>query len=296
MKKNLLIKVLVLLIAILLWAQQILLRTHTVVLEVPIQLLNIPSDLAVEQIELPKIPVKVRAKGLDIVSAKISQVSINIDASNFLYGKNRIRFSEKNISYSNRIQLNIIEIQEDSNLQVSMDKLVEKKKPISIQYASAKDEEFFIENKIINAQQKVTLKGPLAIISEIKDVKTQEITPKMVVDNKVNAALVTPHESIQLLKDMVVLEVTQTKIINKTISLIPIKFPESENITIIPQKISVMVRGPEELVEKLDNSTIIANLELGKIRKNFTGVVFELPSGVKIVEFTPKKIQVIRNE
>jgi len=84
MKNNLLIKVLVLLIAIFLWAQQILLRTHTVVLDVPIQLLNIPTDLAIEQIELPKIPVKVRGKGLDIISANISKVTIDIDASNFL--------------------------------------------------------------------------------------------------------------------------------------------------------------------------------------------------------------------
>jgi YbbR-like protein len=296
MKNNLLIKVLVILIAVLLWVQQILLRTHTVVLDVPIQLLNIPADLAIEQIELPKIPVKVRGKGLDIISANISNVTIDVDASNYLYGKNRIRFAVKNITYSDRIQLFIVEIQDDSNLQVSMDKLVEKKKPISIQYASAKDEEFFIVNKIINSQQRVTLKGPLAVISEIKSIKTQKITKKMVVENKVSVSLITPHENIQLLKDVIVLEVTQTKIVNKTISLIPIKFPESENITIIPQKVSVMVRGPEELVEKLDNSTIIANLELGKIRKNFTDVSFELPSGIKIVEFTPKKIQVIRNE
>ena len=296
MKNNLLIKVLVLLIAVLLWAQQILLRTHTVVLDVPIQLINIPEDLAIEQIELPKIPVKVRGKGLDIISANISKVTIDVDASNFLYGKNRIRFDEKNINYSDRIHLFIVEMQDDSNLQVSMDKLVEKKKPISIQFASAKDEEFFIENKIINTQQRVTLKGPLALVSEIKNIKTQKISKKMVVDNKLNVSLINPHENIQLLKDTIVLEITQTKIANKTISLIPIKFPDSENITIIPQKVSVMVRGPEELVEKLDINTITANLELGKIRKNFTDVSFELPSGIKIVEFTPKKIQVIRNE
>ncbi|RLC48298.1 MAG: hypothetical protein DRI23_10530 [Candidatus Cloacimonadota bacterium] len=296
MKNNLLIKVLVLLIAVLLWAQQILLRTHTVVLDVPIQLINIPEDLAIEQIELPKIPVKVRGKGLDIISANISKVTIDVDASNFLYGKNRIRFDEKNINYSDRIHLFIVEMQDDSNLQVSMDKLVEKKKPISIQFASAKDEEFFIENKIINTQQRVTLKGPLALVSEIKNIKTQKISKKMVVDNKLNVSLINPHENIQLLKDTIVLEITQTKIVNKTISLIPIKFPDSENITIIPQKVSVMVRGPEELVEKLDINTITANLELGKIRKNFTDVSFELPSGIKIVEFTPKKIQVIRNE
>ncbi|OPX28539.1 MAG: hypothetical protein B1H06_03100 [Candidatus Cloacimonas sp. 4484_143] len=165
--------------------------------------------MAIEQIELPKIPVKVRGKGLDIISANISKVTIDVDASNFLYGKNRIRFDEKNINYSDRIHLFIVEMQDDSNLQVSMDKLVEKKKPISIQFASAKDEEFFIENKIINTQQRVTLKGPLALVSEIKNIKTQKISKKMVVDNKLNVSLINPHENIQLLKDTIVLEITQ---------------------------------------------------------------------------------------
>ncbi len=296
MKKNLHIKILVLIIAILLWMLQVLLKTHEQSILVPIKLINTPSELVLEEDELSKVSVQIKAKGTDILYLKLSKIFFEIDAEKFKYGKNRLKISEKNLTYSNRVLLQILKIDISKNLYVNMDKLVEKKKPVEIRYTSAKDEEFFIENKISNPLQRVTVKGPLAILNKIKRIQTEQISRKMVEDGKLTALLVTPDPKVVLLKDKVVFEVSHTKIINRTISLIPIKFPEGEKISIIPQKVSVMIRGPKEIVEKLDNKTIIANLNISKIRKNFTEVYFEVPTGVRIVEYTPKKIQVIRNE
>jgi hypothetical protein len=296
MKKNLLIKILVLIIAILLWIQQLLLRSHEAEFHVPIKIINIPNDLALQQLELPVIPVLIKAKGYNLIPINVSNIAFEVDASNYKYGQNKISFSEKNLIYPKRIVLDAIDIEYGDDIFVQLDKLVERQKQIEIEFASSKDEEFFIENKISNAQQRVGIKGPLSILNEIRTIKTEPITQKMVEDSKVTVSLIVPNINVQLLKDKVILDVTHTKIINRTISLIPIKFPETENITIIPQKVSVMVRGPEELVEKMDVNSITASLEINKIRKGFTGVEFILPSAVKIVEFTPKRIQVIENE
>jgi len=296
MKKNLLIKILVLIIAILIWLQQVLLRLHEVEFLIPIKLLNIPVSLALQEVELPQIPVLIQAKGFDIISAKISQIAFEIDASNYQYGDNKIKLSERDLVFSKRAQLDVLEIALSNDIYVNLDKLVEKQKPIKVEYVSSKDEEFFIENKIINSQQRVGITGPLSLLNGIKTIKTEPISQKMMIDSKINATLVIPNANVQLLKDKVILEVTHTKIINRTISLIPIKFPETENITIIPQKVSVMLQGPEELVEKIDLNNITATLEIDKVRKGFTGVTFELPAGVKIVEYTPNRIQVIENE
>jgi hypothetical protein len=296
MKKNLLIKILVLIIAILLWIQQILLRPHDVEFQVPIKLLNIPNNLALQEVELPTLTVLIKAKGYDLLSAKVSQVAFEVDASNYKYGDNQIKLHTRDLSYSKRVQLDVVELVEHDPIFVHLDKLVEKQKPIKVEYATSKDEEFFIENKITNAQQRVGIKGPLSLLHEIKTIKTEPVSQKMVEDSKITATLIIPNANVQLLKDKVILNVTHTKIIIRTISLIPIKFPETANITIIPQKVSIMVTGPEELVEKMDLNSVTANLEIDKVRKGFAGVTFELPSGVKIVEFTPKGIQVIQNE
>ncbi len=295
MGKNLLIKILVLIIAVLLWMQFTLMKIHEEEIPISIKLVNKPHDLVFEE-ELPEIPVHIRAKGMDILFLKLSKAHFEIDAENFKYGKNKLKFTEKNLIYSHRLQLEVLNIDKSGNLNVSMDKLVEKNKAIEIQYASAKDEEFFIENKITNTQQRVTVRGPLAILNAIKTIQTEPISKKMVNDGKLSVWLITPDAKAELLKDRIVFEVTQTKIINRTISLIPIKFPETENISIIPQKVSIMVRGPKEIVEKLDNTSIIANINLAKVRKGFTEVKFEVPAGVRIIEYTPKKIQVIENK
>ena len=295
MGKNLLIKILVLIIAILLWMQLTLMKIHEEEIPVSIKLVNMPHDLVLEE-ELPEIPVHIRAKGMDILFLKLSKSHFEIDAENFKYGKNKLNFTEKNLVYFHRLQLDVLNIDKSGNLNVSMDKLVEKNKAIEIQYTSAKDEEFFIENKITNTQQRVTVKGPLAILNEINKIQTKPISKKMVNDGKLTVLLITPDVKAELLKDRIVFEVTQTKIINRTISLIPIKFPETENISIIPQKVSIMVRGPQEIVEKLDSNSIIANINLAKVRKGFTEVKFEVPAGIRIIEYTPKKIQVIENK
>lgn len=118
----------------------------------------------------------------------------------------------------------------------------------------------------------------------------------MIVDGKLTMSLISPDPKIELSQEKISFEITNTKIIQKTISLIPIKYPETENITIIPQKVSVMVSGPKEIVEQLNFNSIIANLNLSTLKKEFASVSFEAPSGVKIIEYTPLRIQVIQND
>ncbi len=296
MRRNLVLKILVLFIAILLWMQQVLQKSHEIDLQVPVRLFNLPADLVLEQTELPQFTVKIKARGYDIISTKFSTIVFQIDASEYLYGNNLVEVSEKNLSYPKRLDLQILEIEYEDNVYLKADKITEKMKPLQIEYQSSKDEEFFLENKIVDYQQKVLVKGPQSIINQIDAIKTEPVNEKMVTDGKVIVKLLVPDPRLELESDRVSLTVTQTRIINKTISLIPIKFPESENITIIPQKVSAMVSGPEDIVEPLQSHSVDAYLELDKMRRGFTGIRFELPSGVKLVEYTPQRIQVIRNE
>ena len=118
----------------------------------------------------------------------------------------------------------------------------------------------------------------------------------MIKDGRLLVELISPNPKIEFLQTEVEFEITNTKTIRRTISLIPIKYPETENITIIPQKVSVMVDGPKEIVEQLDENKIIANLNTSILNRDFATVSFKVPSGVKIIEYTPQKIQVIQND
>ena len=296
MKKNLFIKLLVLFIAIVLWLHQILIKTHTLEINIPLKLIETPQNLILDSSRLPEVTVEISATGMDILLFRFSKKFFQIDTSHFRYGKNQIDPKSDQLVYSDKIELKINSIDKTNDFFINMDKLVERTKPINIQYASANEEEFFLKNKVKNANRKIIIKGPLALLNVVESIFTKRISSKMIVDGKLTVDLISPDPKIELLQKKVEFEITNTKIIQKTISLIPIKFSETENITIIPQKVSVMVSGPKEIIEQLNKNNIIANLNKSILKKDYANVSFEVPSGVKIIEYTPQRIQVIQND
>ncbi len=296
MKNNIFIKLLVFFIAIVLWLHQILIKTHSMEINVPIKLIKTPQNLIPDSFRLPEVTIEINATGKDILIFQLSKKFFHIDTSHFRYGKNQIDLKVDQLVYSDKIEINIDSIDKTEDFFINMDKLVERSKPLNIQYASANDEEFFIENKIKDANRKINIKGPLALLNEVDYINTKEISSKMIIDGKLIASLISPDPKIVLLQERVEFEIANTKIIQRTISLIPIKYSETENITIIPQKVSVMVSGPKEIIEQLDISSIVANLNTSILKKDFASVSFEVPSGVKIIEYTPQRIQVIQND
>ena len=98
-------------------------------------------------------------------------------------------------------------------------------------------------------------------------------------------------------QENIVLEISKTEMKIRTISLIPIKYPEHDNITIIPQKISVMVSGHKEIIEKINQRSIEATLDDSNLLNSSTRKVkIKLPTGVNLLEYTPNKIQIIKND
>ncbi|MCF7858108.1 MAG: hypothetical protein K9N07_02115 [Candidatus Cloacimonetes bacterium] len=296
MKNNIWIKLIVVLLAIFFWFHQILIKQHTINVNIPLKLLATPENLVLDYPRLPNITANITALGKDILVFNLSKKYFLVDAANFRYGKNPIDLVEDQLDYSENIKLQVNSILTPDDFYINMDKLVERQKLLEVQYKSVNDEEFFIKNKIKDPNRKVTVKGPLALINKIDHIKTKEISNKMIVDGKITIELVSPDAKIELEQNVVEFEITNTKIVQRTISLIPIKYPEDKNISIIPQKVSVMVSGPKEIVEELNVNSIMATLNTSNLNKDFTNVTFKLPTGIKILEYTPQNIQIIRNE
>lgn len=302
MKKNLFIKILVVFLAILLWIQQSLLKSHTDELTIPVRFVNISTNLVLLDDEIPMIPVTLEGRGLDFFILKLSNVYFEINAKNFIYGQNHYQIKESNIRNLSRMKISIDRKNLENKTSINLDKIIEAKKSIEILYASAKDEEFFIQNKIINSLQKVKVKGPKSLLDSIKRIKTEKISSKKIKDGKLTAQLIDPDPRVQLIKNTVVLEITHIKLINRTISLIPITYPLDQEITIIPQKVSIMIRGPKEIVDILEKSSVEAYIDLKDIKKIQTGksisvdVNFDLPSGIQLIDYTPRKIKILKND
>lgn len=295
MKKNLWIKVLVLVIAIFLWVQQVLLRTQTEEILVPVFLNNIPTNLAPVSSEFSKIPVMVSGRGLEILLLQFSDYSFQIDASDFKDGKNILPITRQQLDFSEKRDITVKNINLKDKLSIEMDKIISTRIKIKLRYQSSKDEEFFIKNKLTSTNKEVKISGPSAIVKKIGSIQTEKISKNMVKAGKLTVNLEKPDPQVQLADSQITLDVKQTKIITKTISLIPIDFPFDIQANIIPQKVSAMIRGPEEILDSLNNRNVTAKLKQEEVLKNkYVDVYFELPTGVKLLDYTPQSIQVIK--
>jgi len=144
--------------------------------------------------------------------------------------------------------------------------------------------------------------GPKSIIDQLEKINTEKINQKMLKDGKINVNLIVPDPRIRFIKNKITLEVTVTKQIERTISLIPIHYPLDMGITIIPQKISIMILGPQDIINKVEKRSIHAFINEETLKKLKSGesifapVEFTVPTGVKLVEYTPQQIQISKND
>ena len=302
MKKNLLIKILVFFLAILFWILQSLWKDHQETINVPVHFLNMPQNLIISSEEIPYIPINFEARGLDFIVFKLSEAFVEIDADNFHYGLNKTSVKPSDLRNQGRVRLNLDEFNTYNEFSINLDKIVERKISIAVQYSSAGDEEFFLNNKIADPHKKITVNGPKSIIDQLEKIYTEKINQKMLKDGKINVDLIIPDPRIRFVKNQITLEVTVSKQVERTISLIPIHYPLDMGITIIPQKISIMIIGPQEIINKVEKSSIHAFIDEDAIKKLksgesiFTSVEFSVPTGVKLIEYTPQQIQISKND
>ncbi|MFC1887742.1 hypothetical protein ACFLYK_02935 [Candidatus Cloacimonadota bacterium] len=302
MRKNLLLKILVIILALLFWVLQNLWRDHKETIELPVRFSNLADNLILLDETSDTIPLNFESRGLDYIVFHMSEVFIQVDASNFKYGKNSFRIRPSDLRNQGRVKIDMDEFEYDIEYQVELDMIIDRNIKLQIQFASAGDEEFFLKNKISDPNRKLLVTGPKSIIDELTEIKTEEINQKMLKDGKIIADLIIPDPRLRLIRNDITLEVTVAKQIDKIISLIAIDYPLDLGVSIIPQKISVMIMGPQEIIENIDRSSIDAFITRNKIKNLkpgesiFVPVEFTVPAGVKLVEYTPQQIQVIKND
>ncbi len=296
MRKNLGLKLFALFLSLLLWFQQSLLQEHTVALSIPVRLVNIPSRLIPAGSNLKKsIKVQIKARGIDIFLIKYLKVYFKIDASGFDYGNNNVKLNLSNLAIPEHVNIKITDLKLKERFVVPMDRLVTKKKNINIRYASAKDLEYFLKNKIDLTDKKAKVRGALSDLNRIKKIDTEKVSRKDVENGFISVRLIPPSKDIVVLNPEIKLRVIQQKSIIKTISLIPISYPPNAKVTLIPQKVSVIIRGPQNIVNKVTKDSIVAYVDKNDVKKSGLVIVkFKTPNGVEIIDFTPRKVQVIK--
>jgi hypothetical protein len=297
MKKNIAIKVVVLIVAIILWLHFTLVRTHEQGYEVPIALTALDSGFVVLNEDELYVPVTIKAKGIDLLALKFSESQCIISADNYEPGENPVYVSHENFFFPERLNIELRRVHDIKDKSIVIDESITKLIPVSIEYASAEDEEYFVNNTMADVRIDIEVSGPATIINEIDHIRTKPASKDLFHDGTASIELIKPHPKVDFSRNHINIDIVETKIVNRTISLIPIDFPHHLDIAILPQKVSLLISGPADIVNDLSINDIKAEvLEKEIIDKEYAEIHFELPAGVKLLEYTPKRIQILRNE
>ncbi|MEA1971734.1 MAG: hypothetical protein U9N34_00315 [Candidatus Cloacimonadota bacterium] len=292
--KNKFIFVISILIAIFLWFQLKLNNKYYENIDIPIKIENVPLDNYVVEQSIYLAEVKFYGKGLDLLKLRFSQPEIVIDGEKHHKRNNKVNLTENllvyndnNIKFQNVVGTNFVDFK--------VDKFQEDSKQVKVKYKTKADKEYFSKKKLVITPEKILVFGPATDLKELNYVHTEEISRVNISKNKISVNLIEP-QNLKLYTNKIEIEIVKTEIIQKYLTHIPIKIPIDFNKSIIPQKVSVLIKGPKQIINNTYKENITAKLNRAHLDREFAKLYFTLPDNVELLDYSPSKVRIIENE
>jgi len=292
MNKKRLIFILALLLSAFIWFEINLTKVQEVDLHVPITISNAPSALVPITLEPETIDITVEGKGQDIMGYNLKKYVYHIDLREVHYGRNYLPIAYENLEGFKEFNLTIVHRPPMKDVLIVMDNMSTMIMPVEITFADDDSRQYFEENELEIKPEEIQITGPQSIITKIEEVITIPYNKNIHVDDP-HLSVIQPKDS-KVSYDTYTLDITkmEPKIIQKTISLIPIN--TSDGIEIFPSSVSIKVSGEQGFVSILEEKDIFATLELPDSFKVDDEILIsvELPTGIDLLGQTPTKVRI----
>ncbi|HPT73255.1 MAG TPA: hypothetical protein PLE74_13350, partial [Candidatus Cloacimonadota bacterium] len=236
----------------------------------------------------------VEARGIDILLLKLSRTYVEIDAKEMK--NNTLSLNNYQIALPKYITLSSLTPLGEANVNYQTDDLAKKTVPIVLQFESdeveAKFRQLPLEQNIVFAE----ISGPQKIMNNIEEIKSRPIEMKQLASSDFSVDLASPNKEINLVQHSVKLHTVKTEYITKTFSMIPIS-TANKQITIMPSWVSVKVQGSKSMLDGLSVNDFQASADASQAQINqYVSVNVSVSKPVRIIEFTPQKVRVQKNE
>lgn len=277
-----------------------LFRVHKTEIDLPLIFVNIPENLVLIDSNITEIPVILEGTGFHLAKLMLfnkHNAFFEINAKNYIYWNNLVQIHSNDLVLPNPDNYTVHKIKIDQNVLVKLDKIMTKEVSVTLKFSSEEDESFFKQNKVLLSNPNVKLEGPESVVKEFYEISTPELSRNQLRESGLNIRLQPPHELVSVSPSEIDLNLEETILVTRTLSLIPVNYPFKDNIIVIPPKVTVQIQAQDDLIQDLDISSINAFLTEHDVSEpGLVDVRFSLPPGVTIIDHTPQKIQVIINE
>lgn len=291
MNKKIWVWVAAILLAVFLWLQSVLLSDQEQSLQIPIIFDPQPQDLILSGQHEPFVEVNLKAKGVNIFIFKNQNIYYKIDGRKVKYGKNSLHLTPANLSCSQK-QLEYVEGFSQKARIIEMDRITSRKKPVVLTFDSEEDERFYLAQKLDVSSNIVQVKGPEKMLETLDYIKTEPVNKHDLKNNQLKVSLTSPSNLIELQNQNIVIEFNSLSKTIKTIPLINVSYNGEQHIDFSPQRVTVKIEGAQLQVNNISKKDITAMLILPENQiSGDAQLIFELPEGIKLLQYTPEKIR-----
>lgn len=291
------LKILVLIIVIVIWSIQSLMKVHHKEIELPVRFDNLREDLIISPESPEYLYLFVEGRGIEIYNFKKKNNYIEVDAKDFRLGDNEVHITEHNLVLEDPNFRTSIDFHINKTAEFNFDKITRKEVAVVKRFLTLEDELYFQQRNAYLSPPTVEIEGPEQQIKDINTITTTPISAGIISETSHIVELEIPEDVLGIKPDAVEIILETTPITSKNITMIPIDYPEEQEIMIIPQYLTVKVGGSAKIVSSLSADNINAYVDIPpSYEHDFIDINVEVPEGVDILEYTPRRVQIIRTD
>ncbi|MDD2332607.1 MAG: hypothetical protein PHI68_08155, partial [Candidatus Cloacimonetes bacterium] len=214
MKNGLGIKILALFIALVIWFQIVLISEHTIELNIPLTLTQVPKDVSIDNYS---IPFSITGRGYDLLRFYLSKPRAELDGSEIMPGTTQIPITNYKINKPASLNIAINPITSE-NLSLNADVLIEKTLPVKTRFSDSNLEKYFASQMRILPPE-VTVSGPKNKVENLREIYTYNISRKLLETKDFRIDLQKPDPSIIISEGSVQILIREMEVSLKVLNL-----------------------------------------------------------------------------
>ena len=298
-KKNLHIIIISIIFSIILWVSISLSNDYYATFKIPLKLVNFPEGYTIGSKIPDYISVKLKGEGWKLAVLKLGRETNYVVTAGKETGKrfiNLYNYLVDNQWLSSDIE--VIDISPDT-LSYDVEKIASTNAEIIPNINLNFKPGFGLATPMTIKPETTIVFGPVSKIKNLRAVTTEKLSLNNLddkVDEKVPLEKI-PEMSFSSSNVNVILDVQ--KIVDKNFDNLDVKIidvPSDRNVVLLPNKISVGLRGGVDVLAKLDNSQISASVNYREVVLDTLGSVapkISLPGNTSLIYIKPERLRYI---
>ncbi|MCX6150140.1 MAG: hypothetical protein NTX22_06430 [Ignavibacteriales bacterium] len=286
-------------LSIIIWGSVTLSYYYVIKVRVPIKVTNLPDGYIIGSVSVKDITINLRGEGWKILSLLWGKkpnyvIALSQDEMDeTFYLKDALKENEW---LSNGIQ--VFDMYPTS-FKYKVEKMKEKKVRIYSALNLIFNPEYGIASKITIIPESITVSGPKAILNELDSIPTLKKQFDNLENNVDEKVELQPIENVTYSTNIVNVIFDVQKIVDKSFENLEVEIvnlPKSREVSLFPNKISVVLRGGINILSKLSNDNIHPFVDYQSLIKDTTGTIeptINIAGFTKTIDIKPARLTYI---